>query len=904
MKNMQKWIVRIIVILLVLAMIVPMLLSARADTVEAKPIYGLGWSDYNNIKYPYMEGLVTLRISNIGDKIIISYGGAKLMYGSFTDADVEKMANALKTEMDRRAEGMRYIHFWGPKTALDLAATHVVYLDFGVDQLTAITSALFKKYHEIGGRVDGAMMSALYTGMSSYYINAEDAKKDPLIYSKIVKDPRYATEIRPLLEERGFKFYEKPTDHTPEIYGISGKAGSAYSSCQAIWDTVMKIRLNNYISEWAYEPMVKYFPNVHVSDYQSTDTDAWVKPISNSGGVGGGGGNSQRVGNTSCENFYSGRPTEDFYSDSGLPIYKDVPTYMHAVYENTSFKAFLYDMNVAKRTYNADAENQVSFWVSRFNGGKDNNTAVTGTPYYSEQYYHLCMYDPKPFVVFLARDQFASDEAFDLCVGVSNELMTEVNRMVGYADRKPIAMPQDWNSEFVISGAYANGRNIWRITPNRDMVSKADFLVEGKDPTFSVGGQTVTFPGGKILEDVEISHIGTVGYWVETAKDVTPIVKTDADRFEKFPAYLEGFESYEVGTKLVAMNIRDQGGWIVQPKGSDLVVTADGENKVLAITGNSLLQNKLIPANVTVGDIYAPDQAWEITVTVPEGMQADAEITLLDYEGTKQTAKDGGFKLSGGKIWYSDNGEYKEMTALTPGKYVFRRVLDFHKAGAYTCDYILLDGNGNQLKQVENVAIPYFTGKVSSVGITCKKMNVTLLLDNYILRASGAAADLYLYDTTLGMKVAADTLRDKSTTYRMSWANASGKDETASVVAAYYAGDTLQEEKVLQELTLKPGCDGVEYGTVEVPQGQSVKIYLKTSVQPVVAEAPTEPSVPTTPTTQPTTPAESQPTQPATVPDTTGEAGGSTLLIVAIAVAVVAVIGVVLALVLTKKKKN
>ena len=899
---MQKWIIRCIVLLLVLALLVPMVLSARADQVAAKPFYGLGWSDFNNIKYPYMEGLVSLGISNIGDKVVLSYGGASLTGGSFTDADVEKLATALKKTMDARPEGMRYIHFFGPAKAFGLAAENVVYLDHGSDQLKAMTSALFKKYYEIGGQVDGAMMSALYTAMGSYYINTNNAKKDPLIYSKIVKDPRYATEIRPLLEERGFKFYEKITDHTPEIYGITGNAGSAYSGCQAIWDTVMRIRLNAYITEWAYEPMAKYFPNVHVSDYQSTDTDAWVKPVNNSGNVGGSGGNSIRAGNTSCENFYSGRPADDFYSDAGTPVYKDIPTYMHAVFENTAFKAFLYDMNVAKRTYNADADNQVCFWISRFNGAADNNTAVTGTPYYAEQAYHLCMYDPKPFVVFLAREQFPSDEAFDLCVSVANELMTEVNRVAGYADRKPIAMPQDWNSEFVISGMYANGRNIWRITPNRDMVSKADFLAEGADPTFCAGGQTVTFPGGKIIEDTPISHIGTLGYWVETAKDVTPIVKTDADRFEKFPAYIENFERYETGTKLVAMNVREQGGWIIQPKGSDLLITADGENKVLSVTGNSLLQNKLIPANVTVGDIYAPDQAWEITVTVPEGMNAEAQAVLLNYEGSRQTATDGGFRLSGGKVWYSENGEYKELTALTPGTYTFRRVMDFHKAGAYTCDYILLDEAGKELKRVDNVAIPYFEGKVSAIGITCKKMNVNLLLDNYILRATGAAADLYLYDTAFGMEAAADTLRTESTTYRLSWANASAKAESASVVAAYYEGDTLKEEKVLKELTLKPGCDGVEYGTVEATQGQSVKIYLKTSVQPVIAEAPTEPSIPTT---QPTAPADSQPTAGSAVSDVGGADGpDNTVLTVGISLAAVAVIAVVLALVLTKKKKN
>ena len=881
---------KLFALLLVLVLLVPMCLVAQADSVAAKPFYGLGWTDFDNEKFSYMEGCATLSIGNIGDVLHISYGGAKITAGSIDDEQVTKMANALKKTMDARPEGMRYLHFFGPGKALGLAPENVVYLDHGVNQLKEMTSALFKKYYEIGGKVEGAIMAVLYTDMGSYYINTTNVPKDPMVYKKIVSDPRYATEVRPMLEERGFVFYDNVTDYTPEIYGISGKAGSKYSNCRAIWDTVMRIRLNAYVTEWCYEPMAQYFPDVYVSDYQSADTDSWHKAVSNDGGVMGSGGNSIRAGNTSCENFYSGRPTSEFYKESGTPVYKNIPTYNEAVYEDSRYNAFRYDMNVAKRVYTASGDGKVCYWVSRFDGGKGDETAITNSPYYSEQVYHLNLLDPKPFVVFLNKEGMTQAQ-IDMCTQVPNELLAELTRVAGYADRKPIEVPMTWNSEFVLSGMYANGRNIWRITPNIDEVSKADFKVEGSDPTFRVAGQTVTFPGGKIIEDTAISQIGTCGYWVETAKDVTPIITNDADRFVSRPAYSENFDSYAADSKLTSMVVRDQGGWIIQPKGNDLLITAD---KALSITGNSLLQNKLIPANLTLGDEYAVDQSWEVTITVPEGMNADAQITFLNYEANNTEADDGGFQILGGKLYYAENGEYKEMTDLTPGKYVFRR--DLHFAGNFTCTYTVTDADGNVVKKVEDVAIPTFTGKVTSIGITCKNMNVRLLVDDYSLRVAGAAADLYLYEAAFGMQVETDALQTQSTVYRMSWANATAKEETASVMASFYEGDTLKETKKLQELTLKPGHDGVEIGTVEVPAGQKVKIYLTSSLQP---DAPGGTDQPTTPTT----PGETTPTETAGNTQKT-DGGNNTMLIVIIAVAVVAVAGVVLALVLTKKKQK
>ena len=169
-----------------------------------------------------------------------------------------------------------------------------------------------------------------------------------------------------------------------------------------------------------------------------------------------------------------------------------------------------------------------------------------------------------------------------------------------------------------------------------------------------------------------------------------------------------------------------------------------------------------------------------------------------------------------------------------------------------------------------------------------------MLLDNYTLRATGVAADFEVYDAATGLKLAQNAQNAAATAYRLSWTNIDAADKQAKVIAAYYEGDTLKEEKVIKEVKLTRGGDGVEYGVLDVPAGQSVKISMQADLSGSAA-----PDAPNTPNA--TNPANPTQTQPA---GQTGDQGGiSPLMIVLIVVVVLAVAGVVLVLVLTKKKK-
>ena len=904
---------KVLAVLLALAMMIPLCLigTASAEEVKAQPFYTLGWSDFDEKNYPYLDGLVTANFTNIGDKAKLGYGGGVMQYGSYTDEDVTKVATALKKTMDARPEGARYLHLFGPAKIMKLAPKNALFMDHGVTQLLDLTDALLKKYKELGGQLDGMVIDTEYVGMGCYYLvdaNTEhqtnNLTKNPKLLQQIVADPRYATEIRPMLEEWGFIFYQAadPSQQAAytEIYSITKAAGAKYAQSRLVWDTVMRNHLNGYANKWCFAPLQKYFPEASLSDYQSIDSAAWMKMAAvTDDGVVMSGGNSIKVGNTSSYSYYYSRPSASFYKEN-----QKYAGYNDVIFAAEPFSNLIYDINFTRHMYESSDTKQIAPWITYYTYGGQEPQSAAYTPYYSELLYHLGMFDPEPFLSYTyVGDKCFSDGRensthYKEIQQVKNEIMAELTRVAGYSDRKYIPMPINWSSKYVLSGMYANGRNIWRITPNTNVVSVADFKIEGADPTFRVGGQTVTFPGGKIIADSTISKVGTCGYWVETAKDVTPIVKNDVDRYQSNPAFNYNFEDqaegkfdYNTSTPLNAWGFT----WkkFGDVKGESNVIVVSG-NKKLSITGTSLNWIKNLPNNVTAGDTFAEDQAWQLTVTIPEGMNAESEIIILNYEGNKQSAKDGGFKVAGGKLYYSEQGEYKELMDIAAGTYSFRREMNFNDEKAFYCTYTVLDASGKELKKVENIAVPTFN-YITTLGFGVNKSSQAVVVDDFIIYLTGTTLDFSTYDAKTGQDVALNTTHDKSAAYRLAWLNATAKAETATLKADIYEGGALKETKVIKTVDMQPGSDGLETGIVEIAAGQSVKVYLESTVQ--------KPGVTPGGSNQPSNPGTPGETVPgATEPGKKDEGGISTVVIALIAVVVLAVVGVVLALTLTKKK--
>ena len=111
-------------------------------------------------------------------------------------------------------------------------------------------------------------------------------------------------------------------------------------------------------------------------------------------------------------------------------------------------------------------------------------------------------------------------------------IIDEVNGLIAYEDRRSLNVDHaDYNVPFAISGIYANGKNIFRITPDTAIVSSAAFkTAEGENVTFAAAGTSITFPQGSIITVKNTTS--DVGYWVETPAGVMPEI-TYAEALKK-----------------------------------------------------------------------------------------------------------------------------------------------------------------------------------------------------------------------------------------------------------------------------------------------------------------------------------------------------------------------------------
>lgn len=810
--------------LLALVMIVALLPASTfvsAATVTAKPFVCLNgdelWEDD-----PYVYQKPKFFASTVTEANVLTSVSA---YGS---SDIKTIAQKMKADFDTRPEGARYMNFQMLSRAVHHMVEYSVYYDKAVAAVKQWLEAFLSEYKSIGGKLDGIALDLEYFHSGAWYVmragNENYTKSDEVrynnanIYADIVNDPRYKTELRPMLEAYGFDFYpaSKQTAQKTEIYSLATRYSSAYN----IWNYVMALRLSKVCDDAVQKPLSKYYPDALISDYQVVYSNAWQKAVKDSASPIL--GNRVGVGGVSCFNAYAARPSCDIYGmDSkgnflANPTYTYPASYNEAAYKLTAFNTCLWEINIFKNAFEANDAKKMACHITYFNYSPNRPGTYSNTPYYTENIYHIAMLDPQPLMSYIQEDEvFANGQNFDdpnmedfgYNIEVVSDIMKELSRVAGASDRKPIEVPATWNSKFILSGMYAGGRNIWRITPDTSTgVTLEQFKVKDKAPTFYINGQTITFPQGRIIKDSKIKQVGSCGYWVETPANVLPVITNDTDRYSNYPSLLENFESYAAGSSFNSTTARPNATWEV---GGNASVQSHGGDKALALTGSVTLKNTKLPANITAGDEYAKQQAWEVTVTLPNS----GDLKLLNH-----SASDPGIKISNGKVYYAQGSQYQELTGVTlsaGSTYTVKKEVDFRTANAFKASYSVYDANGKKLGGADNVAVASFTLPVQTVGISCSGVSGTAYIDDYKLYPTGVTTVLEAYDVFTGYQLDGTT-SNKDAAYRLSWMNASSEPKVAKV----YNNGTL-----LATIQMAPGQDGVATGVVK---GSNIKFSVTT----------------------------------------------------------------------------
>lgn len=828
---------RIAALVLTFAMIFtlfPVGIMAHADQADTRPFVMTNWSSFGEeaeLDYVYYMPYTWTNKAAITDTTT----DISVYFTSYGSSDPVVVAQKLKADMDARPEGARFINFMAMTDVFMATVENAIYMDRGVELVSKWLNNFLAEYKSIGGKLDGIAVDLEYHYGNSFYLEdrqygdaSASSAKNKEIYNQIVANPLYQTRIRPKLVERGFTFYTNPDPETypyrSEIWYMYRYSGDAHSRDRSIWDEMFYTLMAEYINEAVYTPLQTYFPGASLSDYHTMDSYGWMKNLNDSGGVKA--GNSVKAGDTSNYNAtYTARPGSSFYSyttdsatgQSKRTLYKTPPSFNGAVYEPTPFNMALWDVNLFKRmlaSTETGEPGKLSAWLADYNYGPNVRGTISNTPYYSEIVLHLGLMDPQPFLGYILQGS-DSTEDYHKQLQVVDDLLAELTRVAGAADRKPIIVPEAWNGSYILTGMYAGGRNIWRLTPDTTKVSLENFKLKDKAPTFSVDGLTITFPQGRIIEDGHVDVIGTGGYWIETPADVTPVVTADADRYRNNPSFKETFDSYAVG-EFTTASVYPNTYWTVTGTAS---IAENTGNKALVLTGNTTIQNTKLPQNITAGDSYAQQQAWEVTFTLPE--EFAGEVQLL-----KGSASDGGMKLAGNRLYYDQAGSYQIFSdlILIPGTYTVKRELNFRTAGAYTCTYAVYNHAGVQIACAENVPMAAVTLPVTTITMTATDVTGGLLIDDYTLYPLGVNTVFELYGAKYGYKVTDPTAaQTEDTAYRLSWMNATNEAQIAYI----YNGETL-----IRTVKMAAGMDGVVTGIVKATEETPVTLTVVTSADP------------------------------------------------------------------------
>lgn len=812
---------KICVLLLAAILLIPSFLgiipASEAATPEKKPFQMINFNSPGEIEgVDNIYGLPHFWTPQ-GDP------GGKITVLAYNTYNIKEIALKMREDFDARPNGTRYFNFSSPQAMFDDAADDVIYLDRAVSYCEEWLREFLAEYKSIGGWLDGIILDVEYIHPYAYWIYYYHYRQGETdVYRKIVENPLYETKLRPLLVERGFPFYPANDDpNKPEIFTICQVSGSPdYDLAYHIWNQVMRNWLNDYVTEGIYKTLLEYYPKAHCNDYQARDYYGWSKVTDWDGSDMYSGGNMHHVGDSSNYNTYSYKPI--FKRGSGTAVRYNKPVgHDHAIYDETAFNMTQWDAYVFKNAYAANEEKKLSAWIGHYAYGldlEDNpddgiyyRESNSCTPYYTEAIFHICMLNPDPLLGFVIGNEFGKmpepiTENTKLAFQIIADILHEMDRIVGYADRKPIETPATLDEGYILSGMYTGGKNYWRLTPDENFVSLEDFLVsDDGNLTFKVKGNTITFPGGKIITDGNVRKVGTYGYWIETEADVMPTVSVDADRYEKYPAFIEDFSFYDnmAFTPAAAYN---QYCWTVSGTGAIV------RDHALVMSGNSAVESIKVPGYVTAGDTYAYGQIWSVDVTLPADLPTDVKMNVLYAD-----KDDGGFKIQGGKVYYDEAGAYKalaDVTLAADKTYTFRRTVDLT---AKTASYYIYDGAG-LLGKAENVKMVNITVPVAKIGMAVANAGSNqITFDNFAIRLNCLNVTFEVYNANTGIKVAdPNAAQSEPTAYRLSWTNATVQAKKGAVKAVFYDEQgNVAEEKVICAVDLAPGTDGLETGIVD-----------------------------------------------------------------------------------------
>lgn len=464
-------------------------------------------------------------------------------------SDIEKFgydtfAALTKEKTDAMPAGRRAIDINYTTSDLLSVSDNYLWFDEGIAKVKSVITQFFETYSAIGGKADYIIDDNESTATVYGFENAaianfqedgetvtESIEKHGHLYEDYIKemliqveeDPRYETDIKPLLEERGFVFGEdydlKYLNLFPTAVGVrqqrfyESDPPQGAENAYLVFNDVMEIRTRQAYKEAVFDPIRAIYPEIKTSNYGYV-TKSGKTPVVEFNG------NSTLLYDSSIPLISGTHSSPVLYGKYNNIRTKKPEGYPFEIFKKTSFNILLMEMKQYQDVLLSDDTGGIMPWITMrtwsddFIGGKYYN--YNDTDYHYEMIFHVALGNPDPFLIF---NNGSTANTVEEDTKQLEETFYYLDSILGYDDREPIVPSVDnaiaYDQRYLLSGMYAGGKNVWRITPDlfTPGMSLEKFLYDAQQMIFKIGNQVIDFPEGSYIDRTS-GDPSEYGYWV------------------------------------------------------------------------------------------------------------------------------------------------------------------------------------------------------------------------------------------------------------------------------------------------------------------------------------------------------------------------------------------------------
>ncbi|MBM3472834.1 MAG: hypothetical protein FJX75_06155 [Armatimonadetes bacterium] len=417
----------------------------------------------------------------------------------------------VKAALDQQPEGRRAIFDWDvyrpmyehPEDKLTTAGGEAFtgpWWDHGIAHVEQVYDRFFRTYRDLGGKLDYFILDTEHTPGSEI--------TTPERWAAVEQDPRFGEMLQEMhLESAADIYNDKPMSHT-------------------WWRYCDYLSARNY--NRLYAVVSKYYPDVKCADYgvryhPAASLVAWGQardPGDIPGRTGEHVGTHQAPSPYGVITYLSGIVVDG--KPFGLGPFRSALFATNEVREAllTNPKVPLMPW-VAWRGY-------VSDWEKEPPGKRPPYSSIGNTDYWQEVVFHTALCAPDTLCTWNPyRWQEAQDPA-DYCqdedMQLLDDLMDQINGLVGYSDRTTLVEAvTPAHQPFILTGCRADGRTVWRLTPDPEQsaVELSEIRVKDDPLTFRLGSQTLTMPGARLFTPEK--QLSAAGHWIVGPAQLRPV---------------------------------------------------------------------------------------------------------------------------------------------------------------------------------------------------------------------------------------------------------------------------------------------------------------------------------------------------------------------------------------------